>query len=90
MSLGRAAVAKSASAMPASRGPVPTTIFVPRRSTMRALIGATTSMVSGQRQQAHAGLERREAQHELEVLREQEDRAEHREEDQHDARRSRR
>ena len=47
--------------------------------------GDITSMIRGERQQADAGLERRVAEHELQVLGQQEDRAEHREERQRDA-----
>ena len=59
--------------------------LVPNRSTMRALLGATTSIVTAIGSSADAGFERGVAHDELQVLREQEDRAEHREEQQHDA-----
>ena len=73
------------------QSPVPTTSFVPMRShEPRAQRRRRTIIAAANGQEPDAGLERRVAEHELEVLREQERRAEHGEEHQHDARGSRR
>ena len=71
--------------MPAIVRPLPTTSLVPKRSTMPRAARRDDEHRERHRQQAHAGLQCRVAHDELQVLREQEDRAEHREEQQHDA-----
>ena len=53
--------------------PLATVSLVPTRSTIRALNGDTTIMITANGQQPDAGLERRVPEHELQVLGEQED-----------------
>ena len=59
-----------------STRPAPTTILVPIRSTIRGASGATTSMTQAIGQHPQAGLEGREAEHDLEVLGDEEHGAE--------------
>ena len=67
----------SSSATPITASPPPSRILTGIRVDSRPAIGATTNETQGERQEDHAGLDRRVAEHVLEVERQEEELREH-------------